>query len=162
MNTKISFLLVLILLIVLLLFYYIDLESNIIILLAATIIILLHNIISKKEHFSIDERAASLDSKIDQLITIARALRSRTDTDAGQTSNTGNIEGVDFDFSCPFDQTLPDTETLIGQSNERQGIDLRFVSTLDNILPNDLLGSIGSNNAEQNSENNDASTSSSP
>ena len=152
MNTKISFLLILILLLVLLLFYYIDLESNIIILLAATIVILLHNIITKKEHFSIEEKAAALDEKIDLLITVAKALQTRTESK--NTNNNGNIEGVDFDYSCPFINEQPNTETIIGQDNERQGIDLRFVSTLDNILPNDLLNSLTPNQQERNNNTN--------
>ena len=143
MNTKLSFLLILILLIILMLFYYIDLESNIIILLAVTILILLHNIISKKEHFNVNERSAELESKIDILLTIANALKQRTASQGSQGTGTG----LAFEFSCPFNPssdpsqqpTQVDVPSALGSN---QGIDLGFGSSLDNLTPNDLVSSI--------------------
>jgi hypothetical protein len=140
MNTKISLLLVLILLVVLILFYYIDLESNIIILLSATIVILLHNVITKREHFSVQEKASSLDAKIDLLISVAKALQSRTQ--AKQSADTGAIEGVDFDYSCPFEPSTVESDAGIATGNQQQGIDLRFVTKLDGITPQDLANAL--------------------
>ena len=146
MNTKITFLLLLLLLVILLLFYYIDLESNIIILLAVTIVVLLHNIITKREHFNNNLKAAELDSKIDVLLTVAKALQSRT---AGSATSSGTVQGVTFDFSCPFDLSSTDykdaTEAGDAQSTfTEQGIDIGVGSTLDNISHDDLLKSIAS------------------
>lgn len=143
MNTKISFLLILILLVVLMLFYYIDLESNIIILLAVTILILLHNIIKKKEHFNVNERAAALDSKIDVLLTIAKALQSRA-----PSSVTATDPGMPFDSSCPFvistssDDTTEYT-TQVPDDLTNQGINLGFNSGIGNITPDQLISSLG-------------------
>jgi hypothetical protein len=143
MNTKISFLLILILLVVLMLFYYIDLESNIIILLAVTILILLHNIIKKKEHFNINERAAALDSKIEMLLSIAKALQSRTEHG---TDDAGTIQGIQFDYSCPFSlsgSSSPNAaaapDTSLGAN---QGINLGFNTSLGNITPGNLVNSL--------------------
>ena len=146
MNTKISFLLILILLVILLLFYYIDLESNIVILLAATIVILLHNVITKREHFSIDERTAALDAKIDLLITVAKALQTRTK--AQQSSDTGAIEGVDFDYSCPFTPSTVESDAGVATSNQQQGIDLRFITNLDGITHEDLVNALPNSNSQ--------------
>lgn len=97
MNTKISFLLLLVLLIILLLFYYIDLESNIIILLGIVIVLVIHNIITKKEHFNINEQAAKLDARISNLLSIAQALSvdNTTQQDSKYTS-------LKLNSSCPI------------------------------------------------------------
>ena len=145
MNTKITFFLLLVLLVILLLFYYIDLESNIIILLGVTIVVLLHNIISKKEHFNNNLKAAELESKIDVLLTIAKALQTRTSNDQNQSSD-GIIEGIPFNFSCPID--LSTTYTNVAQegtadsSYKEQGIDIGVGSTLDGISADKLLESV--------------------
>lgn len=116
MNTQIGFLLVLILLIILLLFYYIDLESNIIILLGVVIVLILHNIITKKEHFNINEQAQVLDSKIDTLLSIAKALSA--DKTKEQDSSFGSISitnscplAIDNDVSIVKDEK-PDSDIL--------------------------------------------------
>lgn len=97
MNTKISFLLLLVLLIILLLFYYIDLESNIIILLGIVIVLVIHNIITKKEHFNINEEAAKLDAKISNLLSIAQALS--VDKSTNQDSKYTSLK---ITSSCPI------------------------------------------------------------
>ena len=91
MNTKIGFLLLLVLLIILMLFYYIDLESNIIILLAVVIVLVIHNLITKKEHFSIKDSAVALDSKLDTLLSIAQALKRPSSTNDTDTSNVSSL-----------------------------------------------------------------------
>ena len=144
MNTKITFFLLLVLLVILLLFYYIDLESNIIILLAVTIIVLLHNIISKKEHFNNNVKAAELESKIDVLLTIAKALQTRTSSNQSQTSE-GTIEGIPFNFSCPIDLPAYSDATQEGTADSayrEQGIDIGVGSTLDGISADTLLQSV--------------------
>ena len=97
MNTKISFLLLLVLLIILMLFYYIDLESNIIILLGIVIVLVIHNIITKKEHFNINEQAAKLDSRISTLLSIARALNVD-----GSTNQDTKFTSLKLNNSCPI------------------------------------------------------------
>jgi hypothetical protein len=97
MNTKISFLLLLVLLIILLLFYYIDLESNIIILLGIVIVLVIHNIITKKEHFNINEQAAKLDARISNLLSIAQALS--VDSTSNQDSKFTSLK---LTSSCPI------------------------------------------------------------
>jgi hypothetical protein len=146
MNTKITFLLLLLLLVILLLFYYIDLESNIIILLAVTIVVLLHNIISKREHFNNNLKAAELDSKIDVLLTVAKALQSRTSGDP--QSGEGTVEGVTFQYSCPItlsSGTYSAEEKGDATSTyQEQGIDIGVGSTLDGISADKLLESVTS------------------
>ena len=102
MNTKIGFLLLLVLLIILMLFYYIDLESNIIILLAVVIVLVIHNLITKREHFSVKDSAVALDSKLDTLISIAGAL-SRT---SPQAPSSGESPSVQLNSSCPADESI--------------------------------------------------------
>ena len=97
MNTKIGFLLLLVLLIILMLFYYIDLESNIIILLAVVIVLVIHNLITKKEHFSIKDSAVALDSKLDTLLSIAQALK-RPESKNEKT----DVASISLTSSCPF------------------------------------------------------------
>jgi hypothetical protein len=99
MNTKIGFLLLLVLLIILMLFYYIDLESNIIILLAVVIVLVIHNLITKKEHFSIKDSAVALDSKLDTLLSIAQALKRTPSTN---TADSSDIASLPLESSCPF------------------------------------------------------------
>ena len=99
MNTKIGFLLLLVLLIILMLFYYIDLESNIIILLAVVIVLVIHNLITKKEHFSIKDSAVALDSKLDTLLSIAQALKR---PDSTNDTDKSNIAEIKLESSCPF------------------------------------------------------------
>ena len=98
MNTKIGFLLLLVLLIILMLFYYIDLESNIIILLAVVIVLVIHNLITKKEHFSIKDSAVALDSKLDTLLSIAQALKGRSSTN---NTDVFNVAEIPLESSCP-------------------------------------------------------------
>jgi hypothetical protein len=149
MNTKITFFLLLVLLVILLLFYYIDLESNIIILLGVTIVVLIHNIITKKEHFNNNLKASELDSKIDVLLTIAKALQTRTSGGEPQSSD-GTIDGIAFDYSCPID--LSSTYTNVEQKGsaestyQEQGIDLGVGSSLDGISADKLLESVASGN----------------
>lgn len=147
MNTKITFFLLLVLLVILLLFYYIDLESNIIILLGVTIVVLIHNIISRKEHFNNNIKAAELESKIDVLLTIAKALQNRTSNDQSQSSE-GTIEGIAFNFSCPIDlsSTYTDvaSEGTASPAFKEQGIDVGVGSTLDGISADKLLESVAS------------------
>ena len=146
MNTKISFLLILILLVVLMLFYYIDLESNLIILLAVTILILLHNIIKKSEHFNVNERAAALDSKINVLLTIAKALQSRS---SSSSEGGATDPGMQFNYSCPFaisrggSDEATDYTTQVGDNLTNQGINLGFNSGIGNITPDQLISSLG-------------------
>lgn len=139
MNTKITFLLLLILLVILMLFYYADIESNIIILLAVTIVVLIHNIISKREHFqTVNEQTAALESKIDMLITIAQALRQRN---SDTSTDNQVIQGVDLNFSCPFDASSSDTRSEIGTSPvlQQAGIRLPFGTSLNDLTPGELL-----------------------
>ena len=95
MNTKIGFLLLLVLLIILMLFYYIDLESNIIILLAVVIVLVIHNLITKREHFSVKDSAVALDSKLDTLISIANALSRPSAKEPDESPS------VQLGSSCP-------------------------------------------------------------
>ena len=87
------------------LFYYIDLESNIIILLGVVIVLVIHNLITKQEHFTINEQAARLEAQIDSLTAVATALKSRQNT-----PNTGSgvsaSEHVNITRSCPY---IPDS-----------------------------------------------------
>jgi hypothetical protein len=99
MNTKVTLLLLLVLLIILMLFYYIDLESNIIILLGVVIVLIIHNLITKKEHFNINEQSARLEAQIDSLTAVAEALRARSSSSGGG-SNTQ--EPITISRSCPF------------------------------------------------------------
>lgn len=143
MNTKITFFLLLVLLVILLLFYYIDLESNIIILLAVTIVILVHNLISKKEHFDNTRKAAELDSKIDVLLTIAKALQSRSS--GSSQSDDGVLEGIPFDYSCPINLPAYSGATSEGNAEstyQEQGIDVGIGTTLDGISADKLMDSI--------------------
>jgi hypothetical protein len=145
MNTKITFFLLLILLVILLLFYYIDLESNIIILLAVAIVVLIHNIISKREHFNNREKAAELDSKIDVLLTIAKALQTRTSGDT--TSEQGVVEGIAFDYSCPIQLDSSSLPVEAGDATStftEQGIDLGIGSSFQGISADKLLESVAS------------------
>lgn len=142
MNTKITFLLLLVLLVILMLFYYADIESNIIILLGVTIVILIHNIISKREHFnSVDQKAELLSSKIDTLITIAKALQNRKEL---TSEDTNTIEGISFNFSCPFDargeviESEIATQTKFGNS----GLVLPINSKLGQLTPDELINAI--------------------
>ena len=112
MNTKISFLLLLVLLIILLLFYYIDLESNIIILLGIVIVLVIHNIITKKEHFNINEQAAKLDARISNLLSIAQAL-SVDNT----THNDSKYTSLKLYHSCPISVAI-DTYTKDEQPDD--------------------------------------------
>ena len=144
MNTKITFFLLLVLLVILLLFYYIDLESNIIILLAATIVVLIHNLITKKEHFNNNQKAAELDAKIDVLLTVAKALQSRTG--GTSTSSEGTIQGINFNYSCPIDLGANSynatQEGVADVAFEEQGIDVGVGSSLDGISADRLMQSI--------------------
>jgi hypothetical protein len=115
MNTKIGFLLLLVLLIILMLFYYIDLESNIIILLAVVIVLVIHNLITKREHFSVKDSAVALDSKLDTLISIADAL-SRSSPQA-QESNEPPF--VQLGSSCP----APPASSSNTPSREKVNVD---------------------------------------
>jgi hypothetical protein len=99
MNTKIGFLLLLVLLIILMLFYYIDLESNIIILLAVVIVLVIHNLITKKDHFSIKDDAVALDSKLDTLLSIANAFKRPAEV----KQRDSNPASIQLESSCPFD-----------------------------------------------------------
>ena len=143
MNTKITFFLLLILLVILLLFYYIDLESNIIILLAITIVVLVHNLISKKEHFNNTRKAAELDAKIDVLLTIAKALQSRT---GDSPSQEGLVEGIEFDYSCPINMDEYKDAVASGNASskfDKQGIDIGIGTTLNDISADELMSTIG-------------------
>ena len=139
MNTKITFLLLLILLVILMLFYYADIESNIIILLAVTIVVLIHNIISKREHFqTVGEQTAALESKINMLITIAQALKNRS---SESTTDNQVIQGIELNFSCPFDAKADNTKSEIATSPALKdaGIRLPFGTSLNDLTPEQLL-----------------------
>jgi len=144
MNTKITLLLLLVLLVILLLFYYVDLESNIIILLGVTIVILVHHLITKKEHFNNIEKAAELDSKIDVLLTVANALKTRTTGDT--TSDSGTVQGLSFDYSCPVD--LSTTYSNVAEAGDAtatyvdKGIDIGIGSSFEGISADSLLNSV--------------------
>jgi len=116
MNTKIGFLLLLVLLIILMLFYYIDLESNIIILLAVVIVLVIHNLITKREHFSVKDSAVALDSKLDTLLSIANAL-SRT---SPQAQAPNDERSVQLNSSCPAsDSNTPSRDVVdVAELNE--------------------------------------------
>ena len=118
MNTKVTFLLLLVLLIILMLFYYIDLESNIIILLGVVIVLIIHNLITKKEHFNINEQAARLEAQIDSLTAVAEALRSRNN----QNSNTNRPEPIIISRSCPFDPNQQQSQGITAVSDIPDGI----------------------------------------
>ena len=78
----------------------IDLESNIIILLGVVIVLVVHNLITKKEHFNINEQTVRLESQIDSLIAVAQALRSRSKAETEKPK-----EFVTISKSCPFKVT---------------------------------------------------------
>lgn len=137
MNSKIAFLLVLILLIILMLFYYIDLESNIIILLGVVIVLIVHNIIKKKEHFSYDTK--TLETKMDTIIAIMKALKTKEQQTAEGASLPGG-KGLEFTSSCPFNETLDIQK--VNPSTENNSSTTRYLrdlsSELDNINPERL------------------------
>jgi hypothetical protein len=149
MNTKITFLLLLILIVILMLFYYADVESNIIILLAVTIVLLVHNLITKREHFSqVDQRAEMLEEKLNILFTLIKALQTRTTDERSNSENT--IEGIPFNFSCPFKATSSDSSTTNEISEQSKfanaGIKLNGInSSLLQLTPQQYLDTI--NNA---------------
>jgi len=154
MNTKITFLLLLVLIVILMLFYYADVESNIIILLGVTIIILIHNIISKREHFNtVDQQADLLSSKIDTLITIARALQNRKET---TVEGSETIEGIPFNFSCPFDATSDDIKSDIATESKFGNaglVNLPINSKLGQLSPDELLKVINQQGDSDDSNN---------
>ena len=141
MNTKIGFLLLLVLLIILMLFYYIDLESNIIILLAVVIVLVIHNLITRKEHFSIKDSAVALDSKLDTLLSIAQALKRPSSTNDTDKSNIAEIQ---LESSCPFVIDTSSTpvqdvsSTDVTNSMFKIGAQGRNLSTFGNLTAGDI------------------------
>jgi hypothetical protein len=154
MNTKITFLLLLVLIVILMLFYYADIESNIIILLGVTIVILIHNIISKREHFnSVDQKAELLSSKIDTLIAIAKAFQSRKES---TSEDTDTIEGIPFNFSCPFNASGDETKSEIAIQTKfgNSGLVLPINSKLGQLTPDELLNAINQRDSFDSDSNN--------
>ena len=145
MNTKVTLLLLLVLLIILMLFYYIDLESNIIILLGVVIVLIIHNLISKKEHFNINEQAARLEAQIDSLTAVAEALKSRTSVNQASSRET-----ITISKSCPFEPTqqqvsgITSTEQIPGDI--RQGVSLGpgFGTSMNQLSASDIKGMFNS------------------
>ena len=139
MNTKIGFLLLLVLLIILMLFYYIDLESNIIILLAVVIVLVIHNIITKKEHFSIKDSAVALDSKLDTLLSIAQALKR---TDSKNDTDKSNIAEIPLKTSCPLNvdtsSTLVSTVSSTDVKKDMFKIGAQDFTSLGGLSPHDI------------------------
>ena len=137
MNTKIGFLLLLVLLIILMLFYYIDLESNIIILLAVVIVLVIHNLITKKEHFSIKDSAVALDSKLDTLLSIAQALK-RSESKNDKT----DVASIPLKLSCPFKVDTSSTPVSTVSSTDVKKdmfkIGAQEFSSLGNLSPDDI------------------------
>ena len=160
MNTKVTFLLLLVLLIILMLFYYIDLESNIIILLGVVIVLIIHNLITKKEHFNINEQAARLEAQIDSLTAVAEALRSRNN----QNSNTNRPEPIIISRSCPFDPNQQQSQGITAVDDIPDGIvdgislglGDRFGTSLNQLNAGDIQTMFNSNN--NNSDDNGASS----
>jgi len=143
MNTKVTLLLLLVLLIILMLFYYIDLESNIIILLGVVIVLIIHNLITKKEHFNINEQSARLEAQIDSLTAVAEALRARS---ASSESNNQPTP-IRISRSCPFNaNTMGVTNSgvtavskLDGDSQE--GLNPGFNTSLNQLTAEDIKNS---------------------
>lgn len=142
MNTKITFLLLLVLLIILMLFYYIDLESNIIILLGVVIVLVIHNLITKQEHFTINEQASRLEAQIDSLTAVAEALKSKQNT-----SNTGSgvseSEHVTITKSCPYtpiNRDNNDRPNLDATDEQIDGLGIGLSSSLNQLTASDIQG----------------------
>ena len=119
------------------LFYYIDLESNIIILLAVVIVLVIHNLITKKEHFSIKDSAVALDSKLDTLLSIAQALK-RPESKNEKT----DVAEIRLESSCPFKAKPPGTPVSTVSSTDAKKdmfkIGAQEFSSLDNLSPDDI------------------------
>ena len=100
----------------------------------------MHNIIVKKDHFTTDDPNTdlnNLETQMDTLIAIAKALKTKTSI---ETTDSEAIEGIPFNFSCPFEpvDTTIDSEISVDQTFTPSAIKLPFGTTLNNLTPEQL------------------------
>ena len=93
-----------------------------------------------------------LSSKIDTLITIARALQNRKEA---TVEDSDTIEGIPFNFSCPFDAKGDEIKSDIATNTEfgNSGLVLPINSKLGKLTPDELIKAINQQDDSDTSNN---------